>query len=109
MESPNLQDNCRDVANPAQEDVDAGQDDDSSLPGTQSYGDACDVDLDNDGVVGPSDFFGSFRPCLGADLGLSPECLRADLDGDGIVGAADFFSRLRPALGSPPGPGTTTP
>ncbi len=100
-------DNCVLVSNPGQEDADAGSDDDSSLAGVQHYGDVCDADLDDDGTVGASDFFGVFRPCLGADLTLRPECVKADLDGDGTVGPSDFFGVLRPALGGPPGPGTT--
>lgn len=106
---PDCLDNCRDVANPDQADVDAGDDDDSSLPGTQHYGDACDADLDNDGVVGTSDFFGVLRPCLGRDPVSDPACAKADLDGDGVVGASDFFGVLRPALGGAPGPGLGTP
>ena len=102
-------DNCVLVPNPFQVDVDAGRDDDASLPGVQHYGDACDLDLDDDGVVGPSDFFGAFRPCLGADPAADPACAEADLDGDGVIGAADFFGHLRPAMGSLPGPGWTEP
>jgi len=104
---PDALDNCRLVDNPGQEDADAGFDDDTSLPGVQHYGDACDADLDDDGVVGASDFFSAFRPCLGADLAATPGCIEADLDGDGIVGPSDFFGALRPALGTVPGPGTT--
>ncbi len=102
-------DNCSQVANADQADVDAGSDDDSSLPGVQHYGDACDADLDDDGLVGPSDFFAVFRPCLGADVTVTPSCLEADLDGDGVVAPADFFTSLRPALGLAPGPGVTEP
>ena len=102
-------DNCIFVFNPDQADVNAAEDDDSSRNGTQHYGDACDVDLDNDGTVGTSDFFGVFRPCLGEDPTQNPACAPADLDGDGIIGTADFFARLRPALGSTPGPGITEP
>lgn len=102
-------DNCTEVHNPDQVDFDAGRDDDSSLPGVQHYGDACDLDGDDDGVVGPSDFFGFFRPCLGQDPALAPECAAADRDGDGVIGPADFFAGFRPALGSAPGPGTTEP
>ncbi|MDJ0788543.1 MAG: PKD domain-containing protein [Myxococcota bacterium] len=102
-------DNCRMVPNADQADADAGNDDDSSVPGTQSYGDACDADLDDDGVVAASDFFAVFRPCLGADLAARPECVQADFDGDGVVGSSDFFSGLRPALGDTPGPGRSLP
>ncbi|MDJ0789575.1 MAG: PQQ-dependent sugar dehydrogenase [Myxococcota bacterium] len=105
----NRDDNCVDVANPDQEDFDAGTDDDSSLAGIQHYGDACDADLDNDGFVGASDFFGVFRPCLGSDVASDPQCAPADFDGDGVVAPNDFFTGLRPALGTPPGPGVTEP
>ena len=104
---PDAIDNCTDVANPDQSDFDAGLDDDSSLPGVQHYGDACDLDGDGDGIVGPSDFFGFFRPCLGEDPAVVARCAAADADGDGVIGPADFFAGFRPALGSPPGPGTT--
>ncbi len=104
---PDGQDNCLLVPNAGQEDVDAGRDDDLSRPGVQHYGDACDADLDDDGVVGAADFFSIFRPCLGADLAANPACAEADFDGDGAVGAGDFFGTLRPAFGTSPGPGTT--
>ncbi len=104
---PDHRDNCLLVPNPDQADINAAEDDDSSQSGIQHYGDACDVDLDDDGTVGPSDFFGVFRPCLGVDPVGDPTCALADLDGDGIIGTADFFARLRPALGSDPGPGIT--
>ena len=95
------------MANPDQSDSDAGFDDDSSRPGIQHYGDACDADLDDDGIVGASDFFGVFRPCLGVDLTANPGCAEADLDGDGVVGPSDFFGVLRPEFGTEPGPGRT--
>ncbi len=104
---PDAIDNCRDVANPDQTDFDAGSDDDLSLPGIQHYGDACDLDADQDGIVAASDFFGFFRPCLGQDPQAVPSCAAADGDGDGVVGPSDFFGFFRPALGSPPGPGIT--
>ena len=104
---PDPLDNCVLVPNPDQANIDAGSDDDSSLPGIQEYGDACDADLDNDGIVGTSDFFARFRQCLGADPATDPTCAAADLDGDGTVGPADFFSKLRPSLGAKPGPGVT--
>lgn len=102
-------DNCVLVPNPDQLDVDADEDDDTSIEGTQSYGNACDADLDNDGIVGPSDFFAVLRPCFGADLMVQTECAVADVDADGVVGPSDFFGKLRPALGTAPGPGVTEP
>ena len=95
------------MPNPDQADLNAGEDDDSSLEGVQSYGDACDMDLDDDGTVGSSDYFGVLRPCLGANLTGRPECAVADLDGDGRVAASDVFARFRPAMGKAPGPGAT--
>lgn len=106
---PNASDNCVEIANPGQEDFNAGSDDDSSLPGVQHYGDPCDADLDEDGFVGASDFLGVFRPCFGADVLAQPACAEADFDGDGVIGAADFFGVLRPSLGRAPGPGVTEP
>ena len=102
-------DNCRALANAAQSDFDLGADDDSSLPGIQHYGDACDADLDNDGRVDTADFFGLFRPCIGAPVATTPGCGRADLDGNGFVNSADFFGFFRPRLGGIPGPGYTQP
>ncbi len=104
---PDSCDNCTLVPNPDQADINASEDDDSSIPGIQHYGDACDVDLDDDGIVAPSDFFAVFRPCIRADLATRPECILADLDGDGIVAPSDFFGRLRPAFGTAPGPGVS--
>ena len=104
---PDSEDNCTEVSNPDQADIDAGRDDDASRAGIQHYGDACDFDLDDDGLVAAADFFGSFRPCLGRAVLQDPACREADLDGDGVVGASDFFGLLRGALGSTPGPGVT--
>ena len=101
-----LVDNCVGVPNPDQVDVDGVADDDLSLPGVQRYGDACDVDLDGDGRVGVSDFFGVFRPCFGQPA--VGDCEAADVDGDAVIGARDWFGRIRPALGTLAGPGTTT-
>ncbi|MDJ0789645.1 MAG: hypothetical protein QNK05_22855 [Myxococcota bacterium] len=102
-------DNCTFVPNADQADVNSGEDDDTSTPGIQHFGDACDVDLNDDGVVSAADFFAVLRPCLGSDVATDPACALADLDGDGLVGPADFFSRFRPAFGDAPGPGTTEP
>lgn len=99
-------DNCRDVANPDQADRDAGLDDDASLPGVQRYGDACDADFDNDGIVGAEDFHLWFRPCM-EETPLPAQCLLADSDRNGVVDALDFFLGFRPRLGQAPGPGTT--
>ena len=101
---PDRCDNCVSVANPDQNDHDRGQDDDTSQADVQHYGDACDFDLDNDGIVGASDFFAVLRPCLNADLQTEPGCRVADLDGDETVSDADFLE-LRSHFGEKPGPG----
>ena len=98
-------DNCVAVSNADQADANAPGDDDSSLAGIQHYGDACDVDLDDDGITGPSDFFAVLLPCFGQ--AAAGGCALADLDADGFVGPSDFFSGLRPAIGETPGPGVT--
>ncbi|MDJ0786887.1 MAG: PKD domain-containing protein [Myxococcota bacterium] len=102
---PDPADNCVLEPNPLQADANAGADDDTSRAGVQHYGDVCDADLDDDGLVGPSDFFGVLRPCFGEAVEAGSSCAIADLDGDGFVGPSDFFGRLRPAFGTVPGPG----
>jgi hypothetical protein len=98
-------DNCRTIANPDQADADQQADDDTSVFGAQHYGDACDLDSDNDGIVGDSDFHTWFAPCMHVSI-ASAACARADLNGDGSVDSIDFFRHFRPRLGSAPGPGT---
>ncbi len=104
---PDLVDNCRDVPNPDQADANEFEDDDLSRPGIQHYGDACDADLDNDGIVAIQDFFTVFRPCFGAQAADEPSCAPADLNGDGVVSGADYFGFFRPAFNTSPGPGVT--
>nr|MDJ0789187.1 thrombospondin type 3 repeat-containing protein [Myxococcota bacterium] len=99
-------DNCVNVPNPDQLDANAEEDDDLSLPGIQHYGNACDADFDENGLVTSADFFATLRPCFGASVDATPSCAEADLDGDGVVSPADFFSVFRPSLGAAPGPGT---
>lgn len=84
-------DNCRNVANFGQLDVDA-----------DGYGNDCDGDFDNDGVVGSADFF-ILRRAFGlapGDPGYDP---RPDMNGDGSVGSIDYLTWLR-TFGEPPGP-----
>ncbi|MCH8132566.1 MAG: thrombospondin type 3 repeat-containing protein [Myxococcales bacterium] len=70
----NSEDNCTVVANSGQLDSDA-----------DGYGNACDADFNNDGVVGIPDF-----ALLSAQFG-STTGGSADFTGDGIVGAPDFI------------------
>jgi len=89
---PDVFDNCSAVANgPAgQDQLDADSD---------GFGNICDADLDNDGLVGGTDF-GVFVGLFGASGTV------ADLDGDGLVGGTDFGAFVA-LFGSPPGPGAT--
>lgn len=78
-------DNCTDVPNPDQRDTDG-----------DGYGNVCDADLDNDGIVNFSDMailkgvYGTAHP-------------HADFNGDGIVDALDL-ELMRSMFGNPPGP-----
>jgi hypothetical protein len=91
-------DNCVNAHNPAQRDSD---DDD--------YGNACDMDLNNDGVVGVRDIglFGQAMKIGEVTPGLTPGqeqlVLDADCDGDGRVDEVDRDCLLR-SWGGPPGP-----
>ena len=69
---PDSSDNCRLTPNPLQEDTDS-----------DSYGNWCDCDLDNDWVVGASDYSSFCNAWQTPD----PD---ADFDCDGVVGASDY-------------------
>ena len=84
-------DNCELAANADQTDSDG-----------DGFGNACDADYDNNGVVGGSDF-GRLRAGLGKtseDPDFDPVL---DCDGDGAIGDSDV-AFLQSQLGSPPGP-----
>jgi subtilisin family serine protease len=68
------------------------------------YGNACDPDFDDDGVVGGSDYLLLVRG-FGARSGDGDPAYDLDLDcnGDGALGAADMLV-LGAAFGGPPGP-----
>ena len=104
---PDFKDNCRLVPNPDQKDADAGTDDDTSLPGNQSYGDACDPDYNNDGLVGIPDF-NVLRSKFGTKKGDPDYDSRCDHNGDGGIGIPDF-NVLRRYFGRKPGPGIGSP
>lgn len=84
---PDSQDNCTLVANPDQRDSDG-----------DNFGNLCDGDLDNNGIVNAIDL-GRFKTFIGR----TGPGLAADLDGNGIVNSVDLviFKRL---FGKPPGP-----
>ena len=82
---PDLTDNCTLAPNPAQTDTDG-----------DGYGNACDADFNNDGVVTAADYL-----LLRAKLNSADPLF--DLNGDGRVTAADYLL-LRGYLNKPPGP-----
>jgi hypothetical protein len=85
------EDSCLFVANQTQ--LDSDQD---------GYGNACDADYNNDGVVGTSDF-STLRNAFGSTQGSGNWDPQLDANGDGVIGTADF-TLLRAAFGIPPGP-----
>ncbi|MFK7887815.1 MAG: S8 family serine peptidase [Gammaproteobacteria bacterium] len=84
-------DNCTLVANADQRDTNG-----------DGYGNICDADLNNDGVVNPVDL-GLFRAVFfqGGDLD-------ADFNGDGVVNATDL-GIIRTLFFQPPGPSGIAP
>ena len=80
-------DNCKLVSNADQRDTNG-----------DGFGNVCDADLNNDGIVNTLDF-GLFRKAYGS---TGPN-LDADFNGDGIVNTLDF-GLFRKMYGAPPGP-----
>jgi hypothetical protein len=83
-------DNCLLIANAAQRDSNE-----------DGYGNVCDADLNNNGIVDPLDF-STLKSLLGT---INSD---ADLNGNGIVDPLDF-SRLKSLLGTLPGPSGLAP
>jgi len=94
-------DNCVQHANPSQ------WNSPNSDLGAQIYGNWCDADLDDDGVVGGIDF-NALRACIGLAVGPGvgppedPTCGESDMNGDGSVGGPDL-NRFRACFGKPLG------
>jgi endo-1,4-beta-xylanase len=94
-------DNCVEVANIDQRDTNSGEDDNTSLAGIQHYGNICDPDFNDDGLVDSLDFIGwlIFRFQT-----VPPGRDDIDLDGDGFIGLQDL-NFLFQYYNSTPGPG----
>lgn len=80
-------DNCRVVSNPDQTDDNSAEDDNTTLDGLQHYGDACDPDFNNDGLVTLQDY-AIWRTYYRQDTTTAPAYV--DLDNDGLVGLSDY-------------------
>ena len=92
---PDIADNCLLVPNPSQLNSDIPPD---------AYGNACDADIDNDGVVDGFDFAAYFLPCFIKGIVQSfPECATSDFDGDDFVTGVDFTEVFLPqfVVGTP--------
>jgi hypothetical protein len=87
----NVEDNCSEVANADQRDTDG-----------DNYGNICDPDFNQNGIVDPVDF-----SLLKQKFGL-PGFPDQDLNGNGIVDPVDF-STLKQFFGQPPGPSGLVP
>ena len=86
-----LCDNCSSFANTDQRDT--------NLDG---YGNVCDTDYNNDGIVGTPDYL-ILVPAFGSRFGDAIYNPDIDSNGDGVIGTPDFLF-LAKGFGSSPGP-----
>ncbi|MBI5099056.1 MAG: hypothetical protein HZB30_07420 [Nitrospirae bacterium] len=94
-------DNCRYVFNPDQLDSNSEEDDNTSIPGIQHYGNVCDPDFDNNGIVSKKDKL-KLKKYYGKDLPENKDYM--DLDGDAIISKEDI-NIWRKYFRNSPGPG----
>ena len=98
-----LCDNCVEVFNPDQRDTNSDEDDNAFIAGIQHYGNICDGDFDNSGVVEIKDFI-LWRPFAGQQTNPTNEDM--DMNGNGAIWTDDFII-WRGTYGKMPGPGVT--
>ena len=96
-----LCDNCKLAVNTNQRDDNYPQDDNSALAGTQHYGDICDPDFDNDGLVTLTDY-AEWRKWYRQAVPPAPAYV--DLDNDNLIGLSDY-AVWRKYYRGVPGPG----
>lgn len=94
-------DNCREVANPDQRDTNSDEDDNPGVAGDRHYGNLCDPDFNNDGLVSIIDF-NEWRKNAGQDT--TPATEDIDINNDGLIWIQDF-NIWRKYYNKPPGPG----
>ncbi|MBC8412839.1 MAG: DUF3466 family protein [Nitrospira sp.] len=99
----NVCDNCVERANPDQRDTNSDEDDNLYIPGRQHYGNICDPDVNNDGIVAINDYI-IWRNYAGQLVDDSNADM--DLDGDGAIWIGDL-NVWRMHYGRTPGPGVT--
>lgn len=103
---PNNFDNCVTTANGPLAGACAAQQD----ANTNGYGNACEADWDQDGIVGGSDFI-IFSGAFGSTPGDSNWAPQVDSDCDGVIGGSDFilFSGQFGGVSGPSGLGCAAP
>ena len=89
---PDTRDNCIEVHNPHQIDSDGDW-----------YGNACDIDFNNDGIVAPWEYFrwSTYYDTSQLDGDWWPD---ADLTEDGVVGGPDYGRAVEQLNSGEPGP-----
>lgn len=93
-------DNCTEVQNFDQLNTNAG--DPEEDPSKDGFGNACDSDFNNDGIVSWNDVI-RLRDALFSNIGDENYDADCDANGDGVVGLPDW-NHFRARVGTEPGP-----